>query len=221
MKITTMRNTAAFFCVAMLAISSAWAGPKVKIATNQGVIILELNPEKAPKTVENFLQYANDGSYSNSIFHRVIKDFMIQGGGFGTNSKKLDTHAPVANESKNGLQNKRGSIAMARTNMPHSATRQFFINHKDNSFLNGGSNWGYTVFGEVIEGMAVVDKIANTETGRDAKLGMKDVPKTPVIITSVSIYDPVKEAAEKAKSEAEVKQEKSVKSTTIEADKVK
>ena len=175
-------------CASLLTMSTAWAEQKVKITTNVGTIIIELNQEAAPLTVANFLSYIENGSYNNSIFHRVIKDFMIQGGGFSTGREKLATHTPVKNESNNKLSNMRGSIAMARTNSPHSATRQFFINHKDNNFLDANSGrWGYTVFGKVIEGMDVVDRIAATPTGRDAKLGMKDVPKTPIFITNISL----------------------------------
>ena len=158
--------------------------PKILLETSLGNITLELDAVKAPKSVANFVQYVKDGYYNGLIFHRVIKDFMVQGGGFGVdNQREKATRAPIENEGGNGLPNLRGTVAMARTNDPHSATAQFFINHKDNAFLNAGSRgqWGYAVFGKVIEGMDVVDKIANVPTAA------QDVPVTPVIITKASI----------------------------------
>lgn len=157
--------------------------PKVLIETNVGNITLELDGEKAPKSVENFVAYVNSGHYNGTIFHRVIKDFMIQGGGIDKSGGEKSTRAPVQNESTNGLSNLRGTIAMARTNDPHSATSQFFINHKNNDFLNAGARgqWGYAVFGKVTEGLDVVDKIAVMPTG------FQDVPKTQVVIEKVSI----------------------------------
>jgi peptidyl-prolyl cis-trans isomerase B (cyclophilin B) len=163
---------------------SAAAPPKVKFETSMGNIILTLNPEKAPATVANFLAYVRDGYYDGTIFHRVIKGFMIQGGGFDAQMQKKQTRAPIANEADNGLANVKGSIAMARTNDPHSATAQFFINTVDNAFLNHraktAKGWGYCVFGSVIEGQAVVQKIEQVATGRQGMYG--DVPKTPVVI---------------------------------------
>ncbi len=161
---------------------------RILMKTSQGDIILELDKEKAPKTVENFLSYVNEGFYSGTIFHRVIKDFMIQGGGFTPDMQRKKTHDPVENEAKNGLKNKRGSIAMARTSAPHSATAQFFINHKDNDFLdnaNSRDGWGYCVFGKVVEGMDVVDSIANQKTG--IKNRLPNVPETPILIEKVSV----------------------------------
>lgn len=158
--------------------------PKVLLETSLGNITLELDAVKAPKSVANFVQYVKDGYYNGLIFHRVIKDFMVQGGGYGVdNQREKATRAPIENEGGNGLPNLRGTVAMARTNDPHSATAQFFINHKDNAFLNAGGNgkWGYAVFGKVIEGMDVVDKIANVPTAA------QDVPVTPVVITKASI----------------------------------
>ena len=172
---------------------SAHAGPKVVIHTSLGDIKLELNEEKAPKSVANFLSYVNDGYYDNTVFHRVKHEFMIQGGGFelqddGKKVKK-ETKEPIENESKNGLSNKRGTIAMARTMDPHSATAQFFINVKDNDFLNhSGKNmqgWGYAVFGRVVEGDEVVSKIRGVQTGNHA--GHQDVPVDPVVIESVTV----------------------------------
>ncbi len=160
---------------------------RVTIETSQGNIILELDKEKAPKTVENFLSYVDEGFYSGTIFHRVIKDFMIQGGGFTPDMKKKKTHDPVQNEAKNGLKNKRGTIAMARTSAPHSATAQFFINHKDNDFLDYPSRdgWGYCVFGKVVEGMDVVDAIADQKTG--IKNRLPNVPETTILIEKISL----------------------------------
>jgi len=156
----------------------------VKLHTNHGTITLQLDAEKAPATVQNFLDYVNAGFYENTIFHRVIPNFMIQGGGFepGMNQKKVN--APIKNEARNGLKNDKYTIAMARTGDPHSATAQFFINTgSDNSFLNnpGQDGWGYCVFGKVIEGMDVVDAIGKVKTGNNA--GHSDVPREDVIIT--------------------------------------
>jgi cyclophilin family peptidyl-prolyl cis-trans isomerase len=155
--------------------------------TTQGDIKLTLDEDKAPITVDNFVSYANEGFYDGTIFHRVIPGFMIQGGGFTPEMQKKETHEPIQNEAKNGLKNKRGSIAMARTPPPHTATAQFFINLKDNAFLDypGQDGWGYAVFGEVTEGMEVVDKIAAQPTG--VKNRMRDVPQTPVVIEKVTI----------------------------------
>jgi cyclophilin family peptidyl-prolyl cis-trans isomerase len=162
------------------------ADPQVDVRTNLGTIRLELNAAKAPKTVENFLQYVKDGHYNGTIFHRVIDGFMIQGGGIGSNMREKSTRAPVQNEAKNGLKNDVGSIAMARTSDPHSATAQFFINLVDNNGLDRssprGDGWGYTVFGKVVSGMDAVDAIAGVPTGR--KAGMSDVPTQTVSITS-------------------------------------
>ncbi len=158
--------------------------PKVLLETSEGNITLELDAVKAPKTVANFVAYVKAGHYDGLIFHRVIKDFMVQGGGYGKDGRsEKPTNAPIQNEGGNGLPNVRGSVAMARTNDPHSATAQFFINHKDNAFLNAGERgqWGYAVFGKVIVGMDVVDKIAITPTGA------QDVPKTPITIIKATI----------------------------------
>jgi peptidyl-prolyl cis-trans isomerase B (cyclophilin B) len=161
----------------------------IKLTTNHGVITLELNAEKAPKTVANFLAYVEAGHYDNTIFHRVIKNFMIQGGGMEPGMKQKDCQAPIENEAANGLKNKRGTIAMARTNDPHSATAQFFINVVDNDFLDfkapSGQGWGYCVFGEVVEGMDVVDKIRAVKTGN--KGFHQDVPVEDVIIEKAEI----------------------------------
>lgn len=163
--------------------------PVVELDTNMGAIVIELNEEKAPKTVENFLNYVKSGHYDGTIFHRIIDGFMIQGGGMDAEMNEKATNAPVENEADNGLKNDKGTIAMARTQDPHSATSQFFINVKDNDFLNhSGKNmqgWGYTVFGKVTSGMDVIDKMRGVPTGR---FGMHaDVPKEPVIINSATI----------------------------------
>lgn len=138
---------------------------KVLLQTSMGDIIIELNPDKAPITVENFLTYVNENAYDKTVFHRVIDDFMIQGGGFTSDGKKKETHEPIKLESNNGLKNEKGTIAMARTMVPNSATNEFFINLNDNVFLNQGvRDEGYAVFGKVVEGMDIVDKIGKTPT---------------------------------------------------------
>ena len=161
----------------------------IKLTTNQGVIVLDLNAEKAPKTVANFLAYVEAGHYDNTIFHRVIKNFMVQCGGFEPGMNQKPCQAPIENEAANGLKNKRGTIAMARTSDPHSATAQFFINVVDNDFLDFKSpmsqGWGYCVFGEVSEGMDVVDKIRAVKTGN--KGFHQDVPVDDVIIEKAEI----------------------------------
>ncbi|WP_041938494.1 peptidylprolyl isomerase [Gallionella capsiferriformans] len=160
----------------------------VKLHTNHGVITLQLDAEKAPATVQNFLDYVNAGFYENTIFHRVIASFMIQGGGFEPGLHQKKVNAPIKNEAANGLKNDKYTIAMARTGEPHSATAQFFINTgDDNSFLNypGQDGWGYCVFGKVIEGMDVVDAIRKVKTG--SKSGHQDVPKEDVIITKAEV----------------------------------
>lgn len=167
---------------------NAFAQPVyAEITTNKGNITLELYPDKAPETVKNFMRYVNDAFYDGTVFHRVIKDFMIQGGGFNAVMMKKDTHEPVKNEAKNGLKNLKGSIAMARTSAPHSATAQFFINHKDNAFLDypGQDGWGYCVFGKVIEGMDVVNAIAATATTTKNQMG--NVPSETVLIESIRV----------------------------------
>lgn len=167
--------------------------PIVQIKTNKGIIKLELDAEKAPNSVINFLQYVDDGFYSNLLFHRVIPNFMIQGGGHNLDMSEKSSHEPIENEAANGLKNDRGTIAYARTGDPHSATSQFFINLSDNDFLNytspSGNGWGYAVFGKVIEGMEVVDAIAAEPTG--AYMGMRDVPKEQVVIESAAVIPAV------------------------------
>lgn len=157
--------------------------PMVEIKTNQGTILLELYPDKAPKSVANFLGYIKDGFYNNTLFHRVIDRFMIQGGGFTQDMKEKATRAPIENEAKNGLKNAAGTLAMARTSDPHSATAQFYINLVDNKSLDYPSfdGWGYAVFGKVTQGFDVVQKIGKTKTHA------QDVPVTPVIIESIKL----------------------------------
>ena len=156
----------------------------VKLHTNFGVITLELDAAKAPKTVENFLAYVSSGHYDGTIFHRVIDGFMAQGGGFTSDMTQKPTRPTVENEAANGLRNDKYTVAMARTNEPHSASSQFFINASNNGFLNhtapNGSGWGYAVFGKVVSGMDVVDKIEGVKTGN--KMGHGDVPVTDVVI---------------------------------------
>lgn len=165
------------------------ADPQVDLKTNFGTIRLELYPAKAPKSVENFLQYVKDGHFNGTVFHRVIDGFMIQGGGFDKNYKQKATRDPIPNEAKNGLKNDLGTIAMARTSAPHSASSQFFINGKNNDFLNAANaqdGWGYTVFGKVVSGMDVVMKIAKLPTGPGGPFPT-DVPREMVVIESATL----------------------------------
>ena len=162
---------------------------QVLMTTTVGPITLELDADNAPKTVDNFLSYVADGSYDETIFHRVIDNFMIQGGGFNADMEQKETNAPIENEANNGLKNNRGTIAMARTQDPHSATAQFFINVQDNDFLNhtgeNSQGWGYAVFGKVTDGEDVLDKIRCVQTGGQA--GHQDVPVEPIIIESITL----------------------------------
>ena len=170
--------------------TTATAGPVVLLETSLGNIKLELDADKAPKTVANFVQYVKDRHYDGLTFHRVISGFMIQGGGYDEKNSQRATRKPIENEAKNGLKNVRGSIAMARTGDPHSASSQFFINHGDHGFLDypGQDGWGYCVFGKVVEGMDVVDKIAAVETGNLRPFG-QDVPLTPVVIKRATLVE--------------------------------
>ena len=165
------------------AATSTGGKPVVVLETSQGTIEIELDPEKAPVTVQNFLTYVDAGFYDGTVFHRVIPGFMIQGGGFDAKLSQKATRAPIKNEAANGLTNQRGTLAMARTQVVDSATAQFFINVKDNDFLNhGGRDYGYAVFGRVTQGMDIVDKIAAVKTGTQG--GMQNVPVEPVVIKS-------------------------------------
>ncbi|KAG0322628.1 cytochrome P450 monooxygenase 18-like protein [Linnemannia gamsii] len=163
----------------------------IEFHTNHGVIKLELNADKAPKTVENFINYVKKGHYDNTIFHRVISNFMIQGGGFDTAMQQKPTDAQIANEANNGLKNTRGAIAMARTSDPHSASAQFFINVTDNAFLDFSNptpqGWGYCVFGKVVEGLDIIDTIKAVKTG--SKNGHQDVPLENVVLQKALIVE--------------------------------
>ncbi|MEN3295094.1 MAG: peptidyl-prolyl cis-trans isomerase [Burkholderiales bacterium] len=180
-------------CVAALSLAATVLGaqaaqnPRVTLKTNMGDIVLELYPEKAPKTVANYLKYVKSGHYNGTIFHRVIDNFMIQGGGFDKAMNQKPTTGTVQNEANNGLKNEAYSVAMARTSDPHSASAQFFINVKDNRFLDypGQDGWGYTVFGKVVKGMEIVNKIKSVETTNS---GMhQNVPIQPIVIESATI----------------------------------
>lgn len=177
----------ATFFISVSANAQSAAAPKVKLATSMGDIVLELNPDKAPKTVENFLQYVKDKHYDGTIFHRVIDGFMIQGGGFNEQMSQKPVRSPIPLESSNGLKNDRGTIAMARTNVPNSATAQFFINVVNNNNLNAPlpDGHGYAVFGRVISGMDTVDKIRLVATGNRGPHG--NVPQTPILINSATL----------------------------------
>ncbi|MDB5732650.1 MAG: peptidylprolyl isomerase [Variovorax sp.] len=193
MNLSTLTRRAALATVATLALGSALVAhaaadaPRVRLATSMGNIVVELEPAKAPKTVENFLQYVRDKHYDGTVFHRVIDGFMVQGGGFTADLRQKPTRAPVPLEAGNGLKNDKYTIAMARTGNPNSATSQFFINVKDNDMLNAPNpdGHGYTVFGKVVAGADVVDKIRAVRTG--SKGGMQDVPLEPVTIQSATV----------------------------------
>ena len=175
-----------------MATIAADASPQVRLETSMGTIVLELDAQQAPVTVENFLAYVNDGFYDGTIFHRVIDGFMIQGGGYTSDFSRKQTRETIQNEADNGLKNVRGSIAMARTRDPHSASAQFFINVADNSALDhktaDARGWGYAVFGRVAEGMDVVDKIRTQATGVQG--GFRDVPKKIITITRAVVETP-------------------------------
>jgi cyclophilin family peptidyl-prolyl cis-trans isomerase len=187
MHISGLLVIALTFCVNM---ASYAADPQVEIRTNLGNMTVELYPDKAPKTVDNFLRYVKDGHYRNTVFHRVIPGFMIQGGGFDKALMQKPTRQPVENEAANGLRNDTGTIAMARTSDPHSATAQFFINIANNTFLNYTSptprGFGYTVFGKIIRGMDVAEKIAATPTGMRSPFP-SDVPKSDIVIEDMKL----------------------------------
>jgi cyclophilin family peptidyl-prolyl cis-trans isomerase len=178
------------FSLAVASISAFAANPKVKMDTSKGTVIIELYPDKAPVTVKNFLRYVEEGKYDGTIFHRVIKDFMNQGGGFRHDYTKVDSYPPIKNEADNGLKNTRGTIAMARTNDPNSATGQFFVNTVDNAMLDHKDKsvrgWGYCVFGKVVEGMDVMDKIAIVKTSSGGPF-RSDVPMNPISIRTATL----------------------------------
>jgi cyclophilin family peptidyl-prolyl cis-trans isomerase len=185
-----LRKLIALLALSTLAAEVALAAdPRVELKTNRGAIVIELNQAKAPKTVANFLQYVKDGHYNGTVFHRVIDGFMVQGGGFDKDMKQKPTRGTVENEAANGLKNDYGTIAMARTPDPHSASAQFFINVKNNDFLNyrepTPQGYGYTVFGKVVSGMDVVDKIAKVPTANAGP--HQNVPREPVVVESATI----------------------------------
>lgn len=185
-----LKNLLLTLSLLTLSFSTLASNPQVRIVTSKGNIEVTLRQDKAPQTVKNFLSYVKDGSYNDTIFHRIIKDFMIQGGGFTKDLKRKSTHTPVMNEADNGLKNEAGTIAMARTNDPHSATSQFFINTANNKFLNhtGKSmrGWGYTVFGKITKGMDVVKTLNKTPTGGRGMFPT-DVPVEDIIIQKVEV----------------------------------
>jgi peptidyl-prolyl cis-trans isomerase B (cyclophilin B) len=188
----TIFSVVAFFLALSMGEAAALSDkPEVTIETSKGTIVLELYPDEAPKTVANFLSYARWGHYDGTIFHRVIPNFMIQGGGFTADLKQKTTEMPIENEADNGLMNNRGTVAMARTPDPHSASDQFFINTKNNTFLNHKGKtpegWGYTVFGKVTKGMDVVDAISKVKTG--TRGSMENVPIEPAVITKVTVKE--------------------------------
>jgi cyclophilin family peptidyl-prolyl cis-trans isomerase len=182
-----MKKLFALLAALAFSLSVSAANPTVEMKTNQGTIVIELYQDKAPKTVANFLQYVKDGFYNGTIFHRVIDGFMVQGGGMEPGMKEKATRAPIENEAKNGLKNEPGTLAMARKPDPHSASAQFFVNLKNNAFLDypGRDGWGYAVFGKVTQGMEVVNKIAKVPTGNAGF--HQDVPTTPVVIESIRL----------------------------------
>ena len=188
----------AFILACATSLSATAANPQVELKTNKGAIVLELYPEKAPRSVDNFLQYVKDGFYNGTQFHRVIAGFMIQGGGFDTIMRQKKTRAPIPNEGKNGLRNDAGTIAMARTADPDSATAQFFINLANNDPLNAdfprGDGHGYAVFGKVVKGMDVVQTIGKSTTGifRSALGVFQDVPDSPIIVESAKLLPAAK-----------------------------
>ncbi len=189
MKLSSIWKPVVLLSMAAGSPSALAADPMVDLKTSMGTIRLELYPAKAPKTVENFLQYVKDGHFNGTVFHRVIDGFMIQGGGFDKSYKQKPTRAPVENEGKNGLKNDLGTVAMARTSAPHSASSQFFINGKNNDFLNAPNaqdGWGYTVFGKVVSGMDVVTKISKAPTGSGGPFPT-DVPREMVVIESATL----------------------------------
>jgi cyclophilin family peptidyl-prolyl cis-trans isomerase len=192
------------FALLVAASASAADNPRVELKTSMGTIVLELDAQAAPKTVANFVQYVNDGFYSGTIFHRVIDGFMIQGGGFTADMEQKETREPIENEAANGLKNMKGTVAMARTGEPHSASAQFFINVADNDFLNHTAptpdGWGYAVFGKVVEGMEVVDAIRQTPT--EQRGPFEGVPTTPVVIESATVLQAAAPAADAAAAPA-------------------
>ncbi|MGB7998123.1 peptidyl-prolyl cis-trans isomerase [Photobacterium halotolerans] len=180
-----------FITATLLALSfSASAATQVAIETSLGEFVVELNEEQAPVTTKNFLRYVEDGSYVGTIFHRVIPGFMAQGGGFDADLQQRQSYEPIKNESDNGLSNQRATIAMARTQVADSATRQFYINYQNNTFLDGRSGKpGYAVFGKVVKGFSVIEKMAAIPTTTVRSIGMKDVPQQPIVIKAINLIN--------------------------------
>jgi len=203
MRVTQLLAILCLFCTSSLFAQDL---PRVSLETSAGTIVLELDSERAPTSVENFLGYVNSGFYSDTLFHRVIDGFMIQGGGFSPKFMRKRTESPIRNEANNGLKNKAYTIAMARTNSPHSATSQFFINTVDNPNLDHteptGRGWGYAVFGRVIEGFDVVDQIGTVATGSAGPFP-RDVPKEAIVIEAATMMDDEKPEAAEATPTAE------------------
>ena len=187
-----MKHLVALVFALLLTVNAHAANPRVELTTSLGSMVLELYPDKAPVTVENFIQYVNDGYYDGTIFHRVIPGFMVQGGGFDQAFEQKPTRDPIGNEAANGLKNRVGTIAMARTQHPHSATAQFFINVADNAFLDHTApstrGFGYCVFGRVVAGMGVVNRIAAARTGAGGPFP-KDVPQEAIVIQSARMME--------------------------------
>ncbi len=183
---------------ALWSVASFSANPQVELKTSMGVIVLELYPERTPATVKNFIQYVKDGHYNGTVFHRVIPKFMIQGGGFSPDFKQRPVGKPIRNEAANGIKNTMGTVAMARTSEPHSATAQFFINIADNDFLNfrypTREGYGYCAFGRVIKGMNVVQRIASVATGA-GPAPHRDVPRQPIVIEQATVIEAADPAA--------------------------
>jgi peptidyl-prolyl cis-trans isomerase A (cyclophilin A)/peptidyl-prolyl cis-trans isomerase B (cyclophilin B) len=194
-----MKRIAFVLVAVLLSVPAMAANPTIEMKTTAGTVTIELYADKAPKTVDNFVKYVKDGFYNGTVFHRVINNFMIQGGGFDKSLQRKPTRAPVQNEADNGLKNDLGTIAMARTSSPHSATAQFFINVKNNDFLNfrepTPQGYGYTVFGKVVSGMDVVMNITGAPTGASGPFP-SDVPQTMVVIESIKLL-PAADAAKK------------------------
>lgn len=214
-----MRRIGTSFLLILLCLAgnAAAAGetPRVRLETTAGDIVVELFPDKAPKTVENFLEYVDGGFYDGTVFHRVIEGFMIQGGGFTPDYQRKETRAPIENEGDNGLANERGTIAMARTGDPHSATSQFFINTVDNISLDfrakSARGWGYAVFGRVVEGMDTVDRIESVST-HTADMGLRNVPTEPIVIEKAVREKPAATSGGKAESKGKTEETKGNKS---------
>lgn len=201
----SLQRLATLFFLSLIASSALAEAPRVRLTTTHGDMVIELANDRAPATVDNFLQYVDDGFYDGTIFHRVIEGFMIQGGGFTANYQRKNTRAAISNEANNGLRNQRYTVSMARTNAPHSATAQFFINTEDNKNLDHSGRtargWGYAVFGRVVEGQEVVDKISQVSTGPGGPFS-RDAPRDQIIINEAKLIVPEQEEAAQAEATA-------------------